>query len=64
MKKKQQNLMHIFLNAFTLTIFAWLQFLIIMFTQKFLHCNIFISMYVISIICVPCFWWGLLPRIK
>ena len=61
---KHTNLIHMALNAVTLTIFVWLQMIVFEGFQGILHEGAFVLTYFISLGCVPLLWWGLFPRIK
>ncbi len=64
MNKTHKNMIHIALNAVTLTIFSWLQIMIFSITADSFHGGTLFSLYIVSFLCVPLFWWGLFPKVK
>lgn len=64
MKKKYQNMIFIVLNGITLTLFAWLQLMVFTVTENTLGTDMLISMYIVSLLCVPLISWGFFTRIK
>ena len=64
MSKKYRNMIHLALNAITITIFAWLQMIIFVIVDNSFHTGMFITMYVVSLLWVPLLWWGIFPKIK
>ena len=59
MNRKQRKLMHLFLNAITLTVFTWLQMIIFIIMRDVLDGGELMTMFVVSLICVPLLTWGL-----
>lgn len=64
MKKKHRNMIHIVLNAITLTIFTWLQMMIYVVMEECFHEGMFVTIFVVSLCFVPLMWWGMFPKIK
>ncbi len=59
MNKRQINILHIFANAITLTLFTLVQMLIFMMIQYEFRGAAFLITFVVSLIAVPLLSWGL-----